>query len=131
MKIIHSEMHKRRVPIIHIKAKSLHHFTFQTNYDKIVETMYNYMLATTISVYFTLFSVSSLARKTSLLSRSDNTFDVSYVVLIIFSIARILAKYHPTLIGWIKFCACKMIYSDTEYLYCQDDSYLKMKGKTD
>ena len=108
MKIIHSEMHKRRVPIIHIKAKSLHHFIFQTNYDKIEETMYNYMLATTISVYFTLFSVSSLARKTSLLSRSDNTFDVLYVVLIISSI-----QYRI-----IKFCACKMIYSDTEYLYC-------------
>ena len=89
------------------------------------------MLATTISVYFTFFSVSSLARKTSLLSRSDNTFYVLYVELIIFSIERILGKYHPTLIGWIKFWACKMIYSDTEYLYCQDDSYLKMKGKTD
>ena len=94
LKIIHSEMHKRRVPIIHIKAKSLHHFTFQTNYDKIVETMYNYMLATTISVYFTLFSVSSLARKTSLLSRSDNTFDVLYVVLIIFSIFRVNITLH-------------------------------------
>ena len=94
MKIIHSEMHKRRVPIIHIKAKSLHHFTFQTNYDKIVETMYNYMLDTTISVYFTLFSVSSLARKTSLLSRSDNTFDVLYVVLIIFSIFRVNITLH-------------------------------------
>ena len=77
-------MHKRRVPIIHIKAKSLHHFTFQTNYDKIVGTINNYMLATTISVYFTLFSVSSLVRKTSLLSRSDNTFDLLYEVLIIF-----------------------------------------------
>ena len=79
-------MHKRRLPIIHIKAKSLQLFTFQTNYDKIEETMYNYMLATTIYVYFTLFSVSSLARKTSILSRSDNTFDVLYVVLIIFPI---------------------------------------------
>ena len=94
MKIIHSQMHKRRVPIIHIKVKSLHHFTFQTNYDKIVETMYNYMLATTISVYFTLFSVSSLARKTSILSRSDNTFDVLYVVLIIFSIFRVNITLH-------------------------------------
>ena len=92
MKIIHSEMHKRRVPIIHIKAKSLHHFTFQTNYDKIVETMYNYMLATTISVYFTLFGVSSLARKTSLLSRSDNTLDVLYVVLILFPMQHRNAK---------------------------------------
>ena len=56
-------MQERRVPIIHIKAKSLHLFTFQTNYDKIVEAMHNYMLATTISVYFMLFSVSYLARK--------------------------------------------------------------------
>ena len=94
MKIIHSEMHKRRVPIIHIKAKSLHHFTFQTNYDKIVETMYNYMLATTISVYFTLFGVSSLARKTSLLSRSDNTLDVLYVVLILFPMQHRNAKWY-------------------------------------
>ena len=87
-------MHKRRVPIIHIKVKSLHHFTFQTNYDKIEETIYNYMLATTISVYFTLFSVSSLARKTSLLSRSDNTFDVLYVVPIIFPIQHRIAKWY-------------------------------------